>query len=157
MLDVQDAELKLEEQVNGYVALDIGELNKKLHIADGSELDLIKQASIKLGHARLFDRVYQALGEKAGQYILSPKEEVMETLRHAIGCRGFSIDDRGTSVGSLYQRLYGADFTKVPIKIHTDKGELMIPYSELKENHREMVNEQILAHRGYTPIQPSVP
>lgn len=82
------------------------------------------------------------------------RAELEEGLKYAVGARGFSIDDRNTSVGSFYQRLFGCDFGYVSL-FSVDGEKTEVPYGKLLDGLPpellNRVNAIILAQKGYTP------
>ncbi len=175
-----------------YAGLDIGDLYGLMHTANASELEIIKDAGIILGHDGIIDYAYKQINlqellkngaikkdildykdavlghvvrDEKGRIIddvkdedtikricdkydvipkTATKSELEAALKNATGFRGFSIDETHTSVGNLYQRLFGRDFERIVIGIQTPKGILKFPYSKLDNKGREFVNRAVL-------------
>ncbi|MEM5801395.1 MAG: hypothetical protein QW474_03690 [Candidatus Aenigmatarchaeota archaeon] len=75
-------------------------------------------------------------------------DELILALTFAVGLRGYSIDDPNTSVGELYQKLYGTDFRNMRF----DVGGKSTPYTLIPEEIKDSVNEDILKQKGYNPL-----
>ena len=85
-----------------------------------------------------------------------PHESVLKNaLKMAVQNRGTSIDDFRTSVGHLYQRLYGEDYKneELPIAIRGINGSVnveLIEYSRMPDQYREGIRLMALHQHGYS-------
>ncbi|MFH8093128.1 MAG: hypothetical protein QXM38_04250 [Candidatus Aenigmatarchaeota archaeon] len=166
------------KRVGELASRDLGNLFDLLFIYynDSNEIGIreIIMAAIVLGHYGLLERGYEVLNalrmvNKAPRSILDSfmkgeidefyKEQEYEPLKPrndelslalalAIGLRGYSIDDPNTSVGELYQRLYGRDFNQMWFYING----LKISYGKVPQKMKPYVNEYILRQKGYIPL-----
>jgi len=165
-----------------YIRKDLGEIYQAIHTATPQELGVIYITAVKLGHAGLFDRVYEVRTLKkleeleadsqdielfrqailnndlhvafsiAEKYNIEkpPRKDVAQTLLNASQLRGFSIDNRETSVGSLYQRLFGTDFLQGSWTIEEEGVKKQVNYEELLRiipGSQECANKQCLNDR----------
>jgi hypothetical protein len=89
-----------------------------------------------------------------GVFIKRPSSSELEAgLRCAVGRRGFSIDDRNTSVGAFYQGIFGSDFTLRTYQLETKEGLTLANYGVLGSTNRYDANRLILEEKGYIPLE----
>jgi hypothetical protein len=75
-------------------------------------------------------------------------DEVKETLYHSYLRGDYSIEDCNTTVGCLYQRIFGKDFFDLDFSLRNSNGDVsQISYKDIPESNRRIVNRMIVKSR----------
>jgi len=142
---------------SGIVDLACEELTARELKAKGASEEHQLEYRVAKSQGRLADslKVLQVYSVKP---VFPSQKELDAGLRNAIGYRGFTIHDDGSSVGEFFQNLYGNKFSNITLVAEgTDedgnKVQKKIPYHELDDKTKEQVNIDILSNLGYIAKQ----
>jgi hypothetical protein len=134
---------------NEYLRKDVGELYSRMNDGMPSEqLDMVKRAGIALGHHLVLERACELMNRDP------TTTELSDTLTNALSTRGTSIEDDGTTVGNLYQRLFGKDYTETPLSFYDGENLLTVPYLKVPEPLKKAAAIVMLMRHGLidTPV-----